>query len=103
MVGGDDGAVEGVAGADVFVAVATSKSPVNWTLSPAATKFMNKLLSMILANKNDHSTHNNSNRNTSDTKKAEWNTNQKSFNMNSSSISNHCVNFRNRSWDPTVT
>ena len=92
MVGGDDGAVEGVAGADVFVAVATSKSPVNWTLSPAATKFMKQLLSMIIANKNDQNN-----------KKANGNTNQKQFNMNNSSISNHNGNFRNRSWDPTVT
>ena len=38
MVGGDDGAVEGVAGAEVFVAVTTSKSPANWTLSPAVTE-----------------------------------------------------------------
>ena len=53
---------------------------------------MKQLLSMIIANKNDQNN-----------KKANGNTNQKQFNMNNSSISNHNGNFRNRSWDPTVT
>ena len=37
MVGGEDGAVEGVGGAEVFIAdpgAVMSKSPMKWTLSP---------------------------------------------------------------------